>query len=105
MLVAADGRRPYCDHRRMENAIELDRVGFLRDGRWILKDVSWSVPAGRCAAVLGPNGSGKSTLTRIIAGHLWPSEGNVRVLGETFGQVDLHALRRDLRLVQPNPLA
>jgi iron complex transport system ATP-binding protein len=50
--------------------------------------------------ILGPNGSGKSTLTRIIAGHLWPTAGRVRVLGETFGEVDLHALRRELRIVQ-----
>jgi iron complex transport system ATP-binding protein len=57
---------------------------------------------GTCAAILGPNGSGKSTLTRIIAGHLWPTVGQVKVLGEAFGQVDLHALRRDLRLVQSN---
>lgn len=81
-------------------SIDLRSVGFLRDGRWILRDLNWTVPAGACAAILGPNGSGKSTLTRMIAGHLWPTAGEVRVLGETFGQVDLHALRRDLRLVQ-----
>lgn len=83
-----------------DSAIQLQRVGFRRDGRWILRDIDWSVPAGACAAILGPNGSGKSTLARIIAGHLWPTVGQVRVLGETFGQTDLHALRRDLRLVQ-----
>jgi len=81
-------------------AIQLRGVGFRREGRWILDAINWTVPAGACAAILGPNGSGKSTLTRIIAGHLWPSVGEVKVLGETFGEVDLHALRRDLRLVQ-----
>ena len=81
-------------------AIDLRDVGFQRDGRWILRNINWSVPSGRCAAILGPNGSGKSTLTRIIAGHLWPTHGQVSVLGQTFGEVDLHALRRDLRLVQ-----
>jgi len=81
-------------------AIELSGVGFRRDGRWILHDLNWSVAQGTCAAILGPNGSGKSTLTRIVAGHLWPTAGRVRVLGETFGNVDLHALRRDVRLVK-----
>jgi iron complex transport system ATP-binding protein len=81
-------------------AIGLTGVGFRRDGRWILDDIHWSVPAGSCAAILGPNGSGKSTLTRIIAGQLWPTVGQVNVLGQSFGQVDLHSLRRDLRLVQ-----
>jgi iron complex transport system ATP-binding protein len=83
-------------------AIELTGVGFRRDGRWILDDINLSIPSGACAAILGPNGSGKSTLTRIIAGHLWPTVGTVRVLGQTFGEVDLHSLRRELRLVQSN---
>lgn len=80
-------------------AIQLRRVGLRRSSRWILKDLDWTVPAGTCAAILGPNGSGKTTLTRILAGHLWPTVGDVRVLGEHFGEVDLHALRRGLRLV------
>jgi iron complex transport system ATP-binding protein len=79
--------------------IQLRTVGVVRSERWILRDITWDVPAGACAAVLGPNGSGKSTLTKVIAGHLWPTAGDVRVLGEHFGEVDLHQLRRGLRLV------
>jgi iron complex transport system ATP-binding protein len=81
-------------------AISLLGVGVMRDGRWILRDVDWSIPAGTCSAILGPNGSGKSTLARIIAGQLFPSAGLVTVLGHPFGSSDLHALRKDLRLVQ-----
>src|ERR1700742_2051908 len=80
-------------------AIQLKNVGVIRSSRWILRDINWTVPAGAWAAVLGPNGSGKSTLTKVIAGHLWPTAGDVRVLGEHFGEVDLHQLRRGLRLV------
>jgi iron complex transport system ATP-binding protein len=81
-------------------AIRLRHVGFRRADRWILDDINLDVPTGTCAAILGPNGSGKSTLTRIIAGQLWPTVGEVRVLGQRFGEVDLHSLRRDIRLVQ-----
>jgi iron complex transport system ATP-binding protein len=81
-------------------AVELQGIGFRRDDRWILDDLSWEVEDGACAALLGPNGCGKSTLARIIAGHLWPTAGTVRVLGQTFGEVDLHELRKSLRLVQ-----
>jgi len=83
----------------MKFAIDLQNVGVSRSDRWILYNITWQVPTGACAAVLGPNGSGKSTLTKVIAGHMWPTSGDVRVLGEHFGEVDLHQLRRGLRLV------
>jgi iron complex transport system ATP-binding protein len=82
-------------------AIHLDGVGVRRGSRWILRDVSWHVPAGTCAAILGPNGSGKSTLARILAGHLWPTTGDCRVLGNLFGETDLNELRRSIRMIQP----
>jgi iron complex transport system ATP-binding protein len=82
-------------------AIDLHGVGVLRSERWILKNIVWRVERGTCAAILGPNGSGKSTLARILAGHLWPSEGQCSVLGDTFGEVDLTELRRGIRLLQP----
>jgi iron complex transport system ATP-binding protein len=75
-------------------------VGLLREGRWILKDVSWSVKSGECVAILGPNGSGKSTLARIIGCHLWPTEGECAVLGGVFGRASLPELRKSIRLVQ-----
>jgi iron complex transport system ATP-binding protein len=81
-------------------AIELSGVGVFRDSRWILRNVEWRVPTGDCVAVLGPNGSGKSTLTRVIGCHLWPSAGNVRILGTAFGGGDLSAVRQQIRLVQ-----
>src|SRR5579859_947202 len=84
----------------MTLAVDLELIGFRRDGRWILDHLSWTVEGGACAAILGPNGCAKSTLPRIIAGHLWPTTGRVQVLGQTFGDVDLHQLRKSLRLVQ-----
>ncbi|HSV15543.1 MAG TPA: ATP-binding cassette domain-containing protein [Tepidisphaeraceae bacterium] len=73
-----------------------------RGGRKILRDITWRVPAGACAAILGPNGSGKSTLARVIMGQMWPAAGEVAVLGERFGDTDLNALRASIRLVQSN---
>lgn len=80
--------------------LRLSNVGVLRGERWLVLDVSWTLPAGTCGAILGPNGSGKSTLARVIAGYLWPTRGDVRVDGRHFGEVDLNELRRSIRLVQ-----
>jgi iron complex transport system ATP-binding protein len=66
-----------------------------------LKDITWQVPAGSCAAILGPNGSGKSTLARILSAYMWPSRGDVTILGQKFGDCDMPALRNQVRMVQP----
>ncbi len=82
-------------------AIDLVGVGVLRDDRWILRDVTWTAPAGACVAILGPNGSGKSTLARVIGGHWWPARGDCTILGQKFGETSLPELRKKIRLVQP----
>ena len=43
--------------------------------------------------MLGPNGAGKSTLLDVAAGMRHPSRGEVAILGQTMGRVDLRALR------------
>ncbi|MFI2101872.1 ABC transporter ATP-binding protein [Isoptericola sp. NPDC019693] len=43
-----------------------------------LDDVTARFPAGRLTAVTGPSGAGKSTLVATLAGHLRPSDGDVR---------------------------
>ena len=81
-------------------SIDLQQVGVRRGGRWILHDATWQAAAGTACAILGPNGSGKSTLTRILAGHLFPSCGEVEILGCRFGETNLQELRKSIRLVQ-----
>jgi iron complex transport system ATP-binding protein len=80
--------------------VQILNVSVLRGQRTILRDVSWTVPDGACAAILGPNGSGKSTLVRVIMGQMWPTHGHVSVLGQVFGETDLNELRESIRLVQ-----
>ncbi|WP_270366109.1 dipeptide ABC transporter ATP-binding protein [Microbacterium algeriense] len=45
-------------------------VGFTRDGetRSIVRDVSFTLSAGRCVAIVGESGSGKSVTARTLAG-------------------------------------
>jgi len=65
-----------------------------------VKDVSFTVHRGEVHALLGENGAGKSTLTKMIAGVVQPSAGEVLIDGE---KVDLgspsEALKRGIAMV------
>ncbi|MCC6002425.1 MAG: ABC transporter ATP-binding protein [Pararhodobacter sp.] len=48
----------------------------------VLDNLNISVPEGSFCAVVGPSGCGKSTLTRLIAGLMFPDQGEVWLHGE-----------------------
>ncbi|MPY92045.1 MAG: ATP-binding cassette domain-containing protein [Acidimicrobiia bacterium] len=73
-------------------------VRLVRDGRAILDGIDWEVHPGQSWALLGPNGSGKTTLLRIASLYLHPTEGEVEVLGERLGRVDVRRHRERIGL-------
>ena len=83
-------------------ALQLNDVSLRRGQAWILNGIDWTIPCGSVAAILGPNGSGKTTLTRVITGYEWPTNGQVHVLGERLGEVDVRALRKRIQIVNPS---
>lgn len=74
-------------------------TGALRKAA--LADVSLSIPAGSCAAIIGVTGSGKSTLVQQFNGLLRPSAGRLVVDGMevTAPGADLAALRRTVGML------
>ena len=74
--------------------ITLSNVTLIRDERTILRDVSWRVADREHWAIVGANEAGKTTLLQVVCGLLWPTAGDVRVLGRRYGEVDLRKLRR-----------
>src|ERR1700760_4030105 len=81
--------------------LELEDVTWRRDGREIIRGVSFTVRAGERWAMLGPNGAGKSSLLAFCGAVTFPSSGTVRVLGQQLGRVELQALRRSIGHVNP----
>jgi iron complex transport system ATP-binding protein len=73
--------------------IELAGVDVVRGDNLILSGINWSVNDDERWVVLGPNGAGKTTLMQILAGTIFPSKGEVTLLGQLLGTVDIFELR------------
>ena len=57
--------------------LELEDTGIKRSGRWLVKNITFSVSEGEILTIIGPNGSGKSTTAKIALGILKPDTGSV----------------------------
>lgn len=78
----------------MEEIISLDNVSYIRNGKYILKDINWHVNRGEHWVILGPNGSGKTTTLNMVNGYIFPSQGRVKVLEFEFGHSSIIELRK-----------
>lgn len=67
------------------------RFGWGRRRVDALRGVDLDVRAGRVTGLIGPNGAGKSTFIKLVLGFLVPSEGTVRLLGDSPGDAHAHA--------------
>lgn len=65
-----------------------------------LKGVSLEVERGEIVTLIGANGAGKTTTLRSISGLLQPSEGDIRMNGESLSHYKAHELvRRGVAMV------
>lgn len=64
-------------------------------------DISFTIEQGEAVAFLGPNGAGKTTTTKMMAGLIYPSDGEINVLGYTPFDRD-HRFLSNIGLVMGN---
>ena len=81
--------------------IEFRNVSFKYPGtdKWILRDVSFEVPARSKVAIVGENGAGKTTLVKLLSRLYDPVEGEIRFDGRDLRDYDLGEVRRDVTVV------
>jgi ABC-type transport system involved in Fe-S cluster assembly fused permease/ATPase subunit len=80
--------------------IVFDHVSFAYDeARPILKDVSFTVPAGHTVAIVGPSGAGKSTISRLIYRFYDVTAGRIVIDGQDIADVQQESLRRAIGMV------
>lgn len=90
--------------------IKFNNVSFsYNEGRKILNNCSFTIPAGQKVAIVGPSGSGKSTILRLLF-RFYDIDpkikgSNIQIDGQDVRDVDLDSLRREVAVVpQDTPL-
>jgi iron complex transport system ATP-binding protein len=78
--------------------LELSNVSVRRGERVILGPVDWRVEEGQRWVVLGPNGAGKTTLLQVCSSLIHPTAGEIKILEQTLGKVDVFELRTRIGL-------
>jgi ABC-type multidrug transport system, ATPase and permease components len=90
--------------------IEFRNVGFcypsdvVGDPRWVLRNVSFTVPAGATLGVVGATGSGKSALIDLIPRIYDPQEGEILIDGVSTRNISPSELRREIGFVPQESL-
>ena len=83
-----------------EGNVVFDHVSFgYEPGRTVLKDISFTLNAGRSIAIVGPSGSGKSTIINLIPRLYDVGEGRVTCDGTDVRKLDLEFLRAQVGVV------
>ncbi|WP_226011681.1 ABC transporter ATP-binding protein [Halomicrobium salinisoli] len=59
------------------------RYGSGEDALVAVDDVSFTIDRGSIVGLLGPNGAGKTTTIKMLLGLVIPTEGSVRIAGES----------------------
>ncbi|MEO3805326.1 ABC transporter ATP-binding protein [Nonomuraea sp. B1E8] len=82
-------------------AITFEHVTFTYPGsrQPAVRDVSFTVEAGRTVALAGPSGAGKSTLAALLQRHHDPHEGRISIGGIDARDLTLDALRGGVAVV------
>lgn len=74
-----------------EYAITFDRVGFAYEtGGFVMKNISFHIPAQTVTALVGESGSGKTTVTNLLLRFWDVDKGAIRI-----GNIDIRQMRYD----------
>ncbi|HEY8500236.1 MAG TPA: ATP-binding cassette domain-containing protein [Clostridia bacterium] len=77
--------KTYYTYRRGSSFKDTLKSFFRRERISInaVQNVSFEVEEGQITGILGPNGAGKSTTIKMLTGTLYPTSGNISVMGYT----------------------
>ena len=69
----------------------------------VLRDVSFTIPAGQMCAIVGASGAGKSTLADLLLRFHDVDSGSIAIDGQDIRELRLEDLRRQVAMVEQTP--
>ncbi|WP_117237344.1 ABC transporter ATP-binding protein [Thermus sediminis] len=87
----------------LSGEVRLLGVGLRLGERWVLKDITLTVPEGMTLGITGRTGSGKSLLAALVPRLLDPTEGEVWVGGYPAKRIPLRVLRQAVGVAPQEP--
>ena len=85
-----------------EYIVETQQVTKSYGSLLALDDVSIHVKRGEIYGLIGDNGAGKTTLLKTLAGHIWPTKGNIFLFGQQ-GEKELERCRKQIGAMIEEP--
>ncbi len=85
----------------VDGEIKFDNVSFSYDDhKEVLKDISFSIEAGKTVSFVGPSGGGKTTLCHLIPRFYETEEGNIYIDNTDIKDFTRRSLRKNIGIVQ-----
>lgn len=84
----------------VRGSVDFSNVTFgYTPERFVLKNVSFTVPAGKTVALVGPSGAGKSTIIRLLFRFYDVDSGAIMIDGQNIKTVTQQSLRKSIGVV------
>jgi cobalt/nickel transport system ATP-binding protein len=88
----------------MDNLIEFQDVSFeYPEKTFALRNISFSITAGKKYVICGQNGAGKTTLLRLLLGLEIPQDGVIKVQDMKMNKKTIKEIRKEIGFVFQNP--
>ena len=84
---------------KVEGNISFEKVSFSVEGKAILEDITFQVPAGKTLGIMGATGSGKTSIINLLQRFFDVSEGCIKVDGIDIRDLTLKQLRSNIAVV------
>lgn len=85
-----------------EKRLEVRDISFERNGKKILKNISFDMYSGEIVGVIGPNGSGKTTLLKALNNINEKNSGTIKVKGKDISEFEDKELARNISFMNQN---